>query len=214
MSSYYPIFVSLSGKKVVIIGGGVVATRKVQSLLPAAPKITIISPTVTEEIKHLVEQGSIHWKQKQYEEGDITEAFLVFAATNDHEVNETIANAISENQLANIVDIPQQSSFIVPATVRRGKLIIATSTSGASPGLARKIKRDIAANFDDSYTDYVDFLANCRLIVKEQITDISRREAILKALLEPKFLQWTKENNIVARETEFARLLNLDGDGG
>lgn len=204
---YYPSMLNLEGKKAVVVGGGNIATRKVQGLLEARANITVISPVLSHSLFLLQEEGKIQWKKKKFESFDIKDSFLVIAATNDSEINRFVYDSINEFQLINVVDNPALSNFIVPSSIQRGKLIISVSTSGASPSLSSKVKEEIGTIYGEEYTDYLLFLQDCREIVKREISDSKRRKQILKALLEDSFLQLTKENKLNARDERFRRLL-------
>ena len=162
MTSYYPIMLNLSGKKVVIIGGGTVAARKILTLLEANAEITVISPELHEKVIPAFDDHLFIWKQKYFEPADLANAFLIIAATNQEAVNLQVYENTSNQQLINVVDRPDLSSFIVPASFRRGKLAVAVSTSGAMPGLSRKIKQELATQYDETYEDYINFLEQSR----------------------------------------------------
>ena len=113
----------------------------------------------------------------------------------------------SNQQLINVVDRPDLSSFIVPASFRRGKLAVAVSTSGAMPGLSRKIKQELAAQYDETYEDYINFLEHSRQRVLEEIADPNKRRKILHSLLQPIFLELTQQTKYAEREATFTELL-------
>ncbi len=204
---HYPINLNLLNKKVVIIGGGKVAERKLLNLLETGAVITVVSPEVTEKIVEVVEEGLVKWKRAKFSKGDIGEAFLVIAATNCKQVNCEVYNCCQDHQLVNLVDDPTRSNFIVPSTLHRGKLMLSVSTSGASPGLSKKITKELATQFDSSYEEYVEFLSQCRLKVLEQIEDKEKRRRIFQQLLDPTFLELTKQQNFSERQKLFTDLL-------
>lgn len=203
----YPAMLRLKGKKVVIIGGGFIAERKLISLLHAEANITVIAPDVTERIASLYSSGNIEWKVKSFQNEDIVDAFLIIAATNKPETNQFIYQAADEHQLINIVNDPDNSNFIVPSVFRRGRLTIAISTSGASPGLAKKLKKEIAEQYDEGFGEYIEFLHQCRTRVQQEIDDPLLRKQILTYLLEDNFLEMTREKNFSKREEIFLSLL-------
>jgi precorrin-2 dehydrogenase/sirohydrochlorin ferrochelatase len=197
----------LKGKKVVVIGGGKVATRKVRTLLDVHAKVTVVSPTITTELKEWVALDRLSWKPKCFETKDISEAFLIIAATNQAEVNVDVYRSINPFQLINMVDRPDVSNFIVPSTLHRGKLVISASTSGASPGLSRKITQELSAIYDDTYEDYLNFLDSCRKKVLVEIDDPEVRNYIFKQLLDSVFLELTRSNSFHKRNESFLQLL-------
>ncbi|WP_044893344.1 NAD(P)-binding protein [Bacillus alveayuensis] len=200
---HYPAMLNLTGKKAVVVGGGQVAARKVQSLLKANAEVTVISPTLTEQIRQFADQQRIVWREKPFEPRDIRGAFLVIAATNSRVVNDEVLKAANEYQLINIVDDPSNSNFIVPAVFQRGKLVMSISTSGAFPGLAKQIKRDLEKHYDDRYEAYLSFLESSRKEVIHTINDDKQKRAMLKELLHPRFLQMSE----IERQEEFQQIM-------
>mgnify|MGYP003777860355 CR=1 FL=1 len=198
---------NLEYKTVVIVGGGHVATQKVASLLPAKANIVIVSPALHEDLQPLAELGQITWKQKEFEPRDLDDAILIIAATNVTAVNEAVQEAAQHWQLMNRTDRQSESDFITPATVRRGPFVLTVSTSGASPGLARKIKAELEDQFDDAYEDYVCFLQQARLMVAAKFDKGPQRRAALQALLEPNILEWTRQGEMDRREAYLQQLL-------
>lgn len=179
----YPITLNIKGRPVVVVGGGKIAYRKVKSLLKASANITIVAPTIIEKLLPFVESKKIEWIKDYFRPKYIENAPLIIAATNDRHVNEQVYEAKTETQWINIVDHPDLCDFHIPATVYRGKLMISVATSGASPLLARKIKHEIAEKYDESYIDYVDFLFEARLLIKEQIQNEDERKEIFAHLI-------------------------------
>src|SRR5664279_4839267 len=149
---YYPIFLRVAGRDCLVIGGGKVATQKVESLLNASAAVTVISPELTPEISALAAAQRVVHHRRPYRSGDLQGVFLAYAATSDPTVQTQIArDAETAGVLLNVVDVPQLCSFIVPAVIQRGDLLIATSTSGTSPALARRIRRDLEHSFGPEY---------------------------------------------------------------
>ncbi|GED63481.1 NAD(P)-dependent oxidoreductase [Lysinibacillus sp. FSL M8-0216] len=207
MTNYFPIHMNLEYKTVVIVGGGHVATQKVASLLPVKANVVIVSPALHEDLQPLAELGQITWKRKEFEPRDLDDAILIIAATNVTAVNEAVQEAAQHWQLMNRTDRQSESDFITPATVRRGPFVLTVSTSGASPGLARKIKAELEDQFDDAYEDYVCFLQQARLMVAAKFDKGPQRRAALQALLEPNILEWTRQGEMDRREAYLQQLL-------
>ncbi len=210
MTNYFPIHLNIEFKTVVIVGGGHVATQKVASLLPAKANIVVVSPTLHDTLVPLVKSGEITWRDKEFEPRDLDDATLIIAATNDTNVNDAVQEAAQHWQLLNRADVQGESDFITPATVRRGPLVLTVSTSGASPALARKIKQDLAEQFDAIYEEYVCFLQQARLMVVANFEKGEQRRAALQALLEPNLLEWTRNGEIDRREAFLQQLLTGD----
>ncbi|BAU22891.1 siroheme synthase [Caldimicrobium thiodismutans] len=173
MTEYYPIFLNLKNRLCVVIGGGKVAERKVLSLVKAGAKVKIISPEVTEALKKIIRDYNLQWEGRPYQEGDLKEAFLVISATNSPEVQKKVFQEAEARKIpCNVVDKPELCSFIVPSKVQRGDLLIAISTGGASPAVARRIREKLESFFGEEYTIY--------LILMRKI-----REKILESRLSP-----------------------------
>ncbi|MDY6971906.1 MAG: bifunctional precorrin-2 dehydrogenase/sirohydrochlorin ferrochelatase [Thermodesulfobacteriota bacterium] len=169
--SYYPIFVDLDGKKVLVVGGGRIAQRKAVTLIEFGALIHLVSDDLTSKLKELVEEGEITYLGTRFRDQDLDGAFLVVAATDDTGLNRRIsASARGRGILINAVDQPSDCSFIVPSIVKRGNLVIAVSTSGKSPALAKKIRKELERQFGGEYETF--------LIVMERL----RKEILRKGL--------------------------------
>ncbi|MBU9719870.1 MULTISPECIES: precorrin-2 dehydrogenase/sirohydrochlorin ferrochelatase family protein [Bacillaceae] len=185
----YPVMLHLCSKPIVVIGGGAVAERKVVGLLDGgATAITLVSPEITDTLRELVREGIVVWQQKQYEKNDLEGAFLIIAATDCASVNTEVLQGKAPNQLVNIADNPGQSDFQVPAVYRNGDLSIAISTGGASPMLAKKIKRDIAHLFDEEYNEFIKFLSMARQRILAEISDPGKKRVLLREVMSDRFL--------------------------
>ncbi|MQR96249.1 NAD(P)-binding protein [Fictibacillus phosphorivorans] len=183
----YPIHVNLSDKTVVVAGGGIVAYRKIKDLLNEEAIITVISPTVVNEIQDWHAENKLTWIEREVKREDLEKAFLIIAATNCTEINSWIAEQTSPKQLVNIVDQPNLGNFIVPSVVKRGKLILSVSTSGASPSLSKSIKKELQQKYSEDYETYLDFLFQCRSIIKKEFPQ-NCRKALLEKLIDQSFL--------------------------
>ncbi|WP_040205389.1 NAD(P)-binding protein [Neobacillus jeddahensis] len=200
MDANYPIMVRLDGKIVVVVGGGRVAERKISSLLDTGARVVVISPSATDEIQRLSLEGTILWKQKAIAAEDLQEAFLIFAATADKEVNQWVKSLAGEHQLVTIADDPEGSDFHVPAHFKRGRLSMAVSTGGASPTLARKIREQLEGQFDEKYEAYLDFLSATRNWILKEVEDPSLKKKLLTVIVSDAFL------NSSTRVTDFQRI--------
>ncbi|CRK82400.1 NAD(P)-binding protein [Neobacillus massiliamazoniensis] len=202
MNKSYPIMLQLNGRKVVVSGGGKVAERKVVSLLDTGAKVLVVSPEATEKLKQLALEGKIIWQQRSFSADDVSDAFLIFAATNDKEVNQMVRSAASDHQLVTIADDPEESDFHVPAHFKRGRLSITVSTGGASPILASQIREQMEQQFDETYEEYLEFLFKARQRILWEVQDPSLKRQLLTAIISPEFL---KSKN---REDDFQKLLD------
>ncbi len=151
-----------------VVGGGGVALRKVRGLLEAEARIRVISPTIATELRILSDAGKIEWLQRGYVEGDLKGAFLVFAATNDRDVQLRIKNETARSAgILNSADDPGGSDFHVPAHFRRGKMLVTIATGGGSPALAKKIRGQLEEAIGPEYEAVVDLLA----LIRERLLD-------------------------------------------
>lgn len=209
MNAYYPITLSLSGKEVVVVGGGKVAERKVTGLLGTEAMITVVSPQVSAEIRRLASDGKLRWLEKNFAAEDLKAALLIFAATDDHVLNQKVKKAAHLNQLVTIADDPAGSDFHVPAQVKRGRLNIAVSTGGASPILAKKLRKQLEEEFDEHYDSYLEFLFRARRKIINEVNDPVLKGRLLAVIVSPEYLQ--NED----RQANFLRLyqkiMNKDG---
>lgn len=184
MENLYPVFLNLKHKKVYLIGGGQIAARKLEGLMQSEAVITIISPTLNDSILTYVNNGLVHWIQKSFDVSDIVDAFYIISATNDPHVTSLLKKAIRPHQLVNFADDHSSSNVIVPSVVRRGKLAIALTTSGASPSLSKKIKNELEDMYGEEYEDYVEFLMEKRVYIQERVKDLDKRRKLLSLLVE------------------------------
>ncbi|MGM7635120.1 precorrin-2 dehydrogenase/sirohydrochlorin ferrochelatase family protein [Bacillus sp. Hm123] len=201
----------LAGKQVVVIGGGKVAARKVASLVEAKAVVQVVSPEVSSEMAELIAHHPIDWQQKSFQKQDVEAAFVVFAATNDRKVNEYIGQCASDQQLVNIVDDPHASNFFVPASLKKGKLAIAVSTSGGSPGLSKKIIQELTHQYDDQFISFLDFLAECREQIKSRGSDPVKRKQLLTELIQSDLYEQMRDADDQERITLFNNLIDSRG---
>jgi precorrin-2 dehydrogenase/sirohydrochlorin ferrochelatase len=160
---YYPIFVELQDRRCLVIGGGREAQRKVEGLLAAGGAITVISPTLSRDLQRFLAEGKIDFVQREYQEGDVEGYEIVMVATDDGAVNAQVAAEGKRRRVwVNAADDPKNCDFILPAVVRRGRITIASSTGGASPALARRLREELEAYMTDDMPALADLLAEVR----------------------------------------------------
>jgi len=161
--SCYPVILELEGKTVLVVGGGKVAQRKIETLLEYGASICIVSKELTHKLKVLVESGEIHLRGEEFADKHLDGAFLVIAATDDKRLNHMISeHARKRGLLINAVDQPFDCNFIVPSIIRRGDLLIAISTSGKSPALAKKIRGELERQFGNEYEAFLVLMGRLR----------------------------------------------------
>ena len=156
----YPIFLDLSGRRCVVVGGGEVANRKARKLLQARAEVVVISPGVKPELESVATEV----RRRPYEAGDLEGAYLAFAATDSREANAAVVREAKERGIPiNVVDRPSEGDFALPSVLRRGRLQVAVSTGGASPTLARRIKGELEDIFGPEWAGIVEELRAARL---------------------------------------------------
>jgi precorrin-2 dehydrogenase/sirohydrochlorin ferrochelatase len=191
---YFPIFLDLKAHPCVVIGGGVIAERKVEDLLKAQGNVTVISPTLTANLRAWATEGKLTIHERPYRPGDLQGFSLVFAATDDEALHEQIAaEARQTGAFLNVVDRPALCSFIVPAVVSRGDLTLAISTGGASPALAKKIRRTLEHSFGPEYDLALQLLARVRTRVTHAKLSSEERQRRFTALVESPLLDYLRE---------------------
>lgn len=181
--SYYPIFLKITDKPCIVVGGGKVAERKVRLLLKFDAKIKLISPEIIKSLLDLWESKKITVIRRPYMEGDLAGAALVFAATDDEVVNNLVRREASVRQIPiNVADNPDLCDFVVPSVVKKGPITIAISTSGTLPLLSKKLRKEIATLITIDYVKYASLLGKFRQVLMETIKNKRKREAIMKEI--------------------------------
>jgi siroheme synthase-like protein len=191
--SFYPIFIDLSRRRCVVIGGGAVAQRRIEGLLEAGAIVTVVSPAITDALAQWVAQGALRHVARLYEAGDLAGCNLAFVATDDREVNQAV---FSEARLRcvwiNSADDPENCDFILPAVIRRGELSVAICTGGASPATTRAVREELESYFTADYARLVQIAGEVRRRLREKSLAVSSEA-------------WNQ-----ALKGEFRRLLNED----
>ena len=178
---YFPVNLDIHGSRVVVVGGGPVAARKCAALLGAGAAITVIAPKLDADLDRLSEAEAIKVVMRKYVTGDLLGAVLVFAATDDPEVNRTIAADAKKSGIAvSVADDPAAGTFTLPAAIARGDLLITVSTGGRCPALAAGIRRDLEKRFGSEYTVVADIMG----AVREKLLTEKAGSAYNKSLLD------------------------------
>ncbi len=169
MGRYFPIFLDLQGRPVVVIGGGQVALGKVRGLLEAGAQVTVISPELAPQLAHLTEQGLVRHIARPYQPGDLRGYALAFVATDDPTVNARVAQEGRELGVwVNAVDDPAHCDFIMPAVVRKGDITVAVSTGGGSPAVARRLREELERFLGDEFALMLEVAAEVRRHLRDQ----------------------------------------------
>ncbi len=186
---YYPICLDLQNRPVLVVGGGIIAEGKALQLVEANANVHLVSPTLTETLRQKVEQGIITYRQGEFTETDLDGKALIVSATNVEAVNEAVARAANaRGLLCNVVDQPTLCNFITPTIVARGDLQIAISSSGKSPTVAQRVKREISALIGKEYEAFLEITAELRAKARQALPTYEARREFLKSFVESEAL--------------------------
>ncbi len=195
--NYYPIFLRVAGRPCLVIGGGTVAEQKTGCLLRAGACVTVVSRHLTPAIEALAVTQQVTHHARPYARGDLTGFFLVCAATDDVRLHLQIAEeAAQTGALLNVVDRPDLSDFIVPSVMERGDLVIAASTGGASPALAKRIRRELEDTFGPEYALALTLLRRLRERLAGKAWTPADRRRIFSALVESPLLDYLRQQQL------------------
>ncbi len=184
----FPIFLKLEGRQCLVVGAGGIAEGKIEGLLDTGARLTVVAPQATEKIRDWSRAKKLDYHPRPFEPSDLDNMFLVVASTDSTTLHEQIfAEAKKRNVLCNIVDVPHLCDFYYPAVVRRGPLQIAISTSGESPALAQRLRKDLEQQFGPEYEQWLVHLSQVREALQADKTlDPETRTNHLHALVTPK----------------------------
>jgi precorrin-2 dehydrogenase / sirohydrochlorin ferrochelatase len=182
---FYIACLKLSGRRCVVVGGGEIGLEKVEGLLACDAQVTLIAPDALPALEQLASEGSIEWERRDYSgRQDLEGVFLAIAATNDTDVNIAVyEDAERRAMLVNVVDVPPLCNFILPAIVRTGPLAIAISTAGASPALAKRIKREVADAYGEPYAQLAVLLNEARGWAKGTLPTYQDRKDFFESIV-------------------------------
>jgi precorrin-2 dehydrogenase/sirohydrochlorin ferrochelatase len=182
---FYIACLKLTGRKCLVVGGGEIGLEKVEGLLACDGRVTLMAPHAVPELEALAQEGSIEWEQREYAgPEDLEGVFIAIAATDHTDVNIRVyEDAERRAMLVNIVDVPPLCNFILPAIVRTGPLAIAISTAGASPALAKRIKREISESFGEPYARLAELLNEVRGWAKGTLPTYQDRKLFFEAIV-------------------------------
>ena len=182
---WFPLFLDLRDRKVLVIGGGTIAERKIDLFQSAGPRISIVSPTLTASLRDRVADGQFAWAEREFQDSDIDGAAVVVAATDNDLANRRVAQLATALGIpVNVVDNLELSTGILPAIVDRSPLVIAVSTEGSAPAFARYVRARIETAIDESFGDLALFLRRVRDRIKARFADLGERRRFYAALLE------------------------------
>src|SRR5688572_25565024 len=191
---YYPIYIDIEDRDVVIVGGGTVCARKAETMMRYGARVTIVSPTFTDEIEEWAGDGKLTLERKRYEDADLDGAVLVIASTDDQSVNEQVAADCRRRKIpVNVVDVTPLCEFIVPAIVESGSIQIAISTGGKSPAVARTLKEDLQRAIGPEYAEVNDVLFTLREGAKAILPTDADRKRFFDGIIARGILQMLRE---------------------
>jgi len=168
MSFAYPVMLDLAGRPCLVVGGGPVAGRKIDGLLAADARVTVVSPSLTPALLTLAAEARLHWRPREYLAGDAAGFALVMVAASDASVSEAIAaECRTRGVWINCADDPARCDFILPAVFRRGALTVAVSTGGVSPTMARLVREELEARLPDDLALLTDVMGDVRRSLRE-----------------------------------------------
>ena len=193
---YYPVNLNIQNRHCLVVGGGVVGTRKVIALLDCGARVTVVSPDPTPRLQELAAMGSIQLEKRSYRSDDINKMFLVIGATDDENLNRQISkDAERVNILCNIADRPEVCNFILPAIVRRGDLAITISTSGKSPAMAKRLRLELETQFGEEYADLLRLMGAIRDKLLSQAHEPEAHKALFNQLIDKDLIGLIKAGN-------------------
>jgi siroheme synthase-like protein len=165
----FPVMLDLEGRECLVVGGGVVAARKVAGLLDAGARVTVLSPILAPAVLDIARDGRLRWWPREYTSGDVTGFALVMVATDDDDVNALVAAEARERAIwVNCADDPARCDFILPSVLRRGPLTVAVSTGGASPTVAHMVREELEAVLPPNYAALTEVVADVRRELRER----------------------------------------------
>jgi precorrin-2 dehydrogenase/sirohydrochlorin ferrochelatase len=203
--SYYPVLIQLEGKKAIVVGGGVIAQRKIDTLLSYDAEVYVVARELTSPLSQYVEEGRIGFLGHEFREAFLDGAFIVIAATDDPLLNRRVSEKSSKRGLLiNAVDQPADCNFIVPSILKRGDFLVAVSTSGKSPAFAKKVREELEAQFGDEYRAFLLLMGRVREEILAQGLSQEENKRIFEEIVDSDMLDAIAKNDW----DEVARILN------
>jgi precorrin-2 dehydrogenase / sirohydrochlorin ferrochelatase len=195
----YPVMMNLQNRRVIVVGGGRVAYRKIVSLIESGAAVVCISPVVNSELDELVSTKQITWIKSRFDESflaEYPETALIFGTTDNREVNVRIYQAAAINKIpCNIADVPDLCTFIVPAVITQGDLMIAVSTGGASPALAKRIRTQLQEQYGPEYAEMTALMGELRKLILKAGASSDENKKIFHEIVDSDILPALKKQD-------------------
>jgi siroheme synthase-like protein len=183
-TTFYIACLKLTGRRGLVVGAGAIGLDKIEGLLACDATVRVVAPEADPEVRELADAGDIEWLQREYEPSDLEGCLIAIAATNDTDVNIGVFDdAEKRAMLVNIVDVPPLCNFILPAIVRTWPIAVAISTAGASPALAKRMKREISELFGEAYATLAGILNEERGWAKATLPTYNDRKAFFEEIV-------------------------------
>jgi len=210
---YYPAFLDLRGRRCVVVGGGVVALRKVEALLRCGAQVLVVSPDLSVELAARVRERRVAHEAREFRPEDLGGAFLVVAATDDASVNaQVFEEAERRGLLVNTVDDPERCNFIVPSAIQRGPITVAISTGGASPALAKHLREQIERSVGPEYGALAALMGELRAEVKRTHADEAARRRVWQRILDSDVIDLLRAGRPEAARERARQCISLPPD--
>jgi len=206
---YYPIYLNLKGRRVLVIGAGKIALQKLAALMDCQALIHVVAPEAVADIRKLAKDGKIKWSRRLYKMTDLIGSALVIAATDDPALQKRVAHGARARGIwVNIVDVPPLCDFIAPAIVSRGDIQIAISTGGAAPALAKHLRQKVEALLGQHYADFVDAVGRLRPAILKLPKE--RRRSFWERAVSDDFMKDIRENGTAWAEKLLKEWIRAD----
>lgn len=194
---YYPVHLDINNRKVLVVGGGSVGTRKVKTLLDCGARVTVVSPEVSRQLRELAASGDIKLAERSYQSEDLNGVFVVIGATDDETLNQQISSDADRlNTLCNIADRPEVCNFILPSIVQRDDLVITISTSGKSPALAKKLRQALENQFGEEYGTLLQLMGAIRKKLLQQTHEPEVHKPLFEQLINSDLIVMIQESEV------------------
>lgn len=209
----YPIHLHLQGRRCLVVGGGGVAARKVAGLRAAGADVLLVSPDAAPALQTMAEGGEVEWRREVYGTRHLAGVFLVMACTDNREVNAAVTREASEQDLLVLcADDPGAGSFVSPATVRRGDLLLTASTGGAEPTLAAVLRERLEADFGPEWGELVEMFVAMRELVKKNPDEAGRKAAVRRVLDDAQVHELLRTGKRLEAETRIRQCLSSSSE--